>query len=195
MIGYLAKYLQAATNNLTDLSFRIFERRLTFSKKFQTPFAPMVEHTYENRWNGKGRYAWSFGLTKEMRGLQIISVFKKNLAPGSLWSFDYNGWKFPVYSSAGNYYIRHAHASEVPLIRRELERLWENALSGNVESLYQFEWLWYRTNPFGRAGATTGSVLSILIQKHLDMKPQKCIGHDLVALSTSVDNYAIHRSS
>lgn len=198
-MGRLASSLEATPFNLTELSFQIFDSRLDFSRKFNTPFAKMVEGTYKDRWNGIGEYAWSFGSKNELRGKEIFSVFEKNFSTSSrrwmdTWSFDYMQWTFLVYRAADDYYIRHAHASEVPEIRKELERLWQASFT-SVADLIRFEWLWYRTNPFGRAGASTGAVLSILLRKCLSYPyPKRYEKHDLEALSLPIEAYVAHRS-
>jgi hypothetical protein len=193
-MGLLAASLKATPNNLTELSFQIFESRLAFSREFHTPFAKMVEGTYEDRWDGVGEYAWSFGFRDELRGKEIISIFERNLEPKvDTWAFYYKQWTFLVYRAVGNYYICHAHASEVPAIRRELERLWQASFM-SISDLFRFEWLWYRANPFGRAGASTGAVLSILLQKCLSYPyPKRYEKYDLEALSLPVEEYIRRR--
>ena len=126
------------------------------------------------------------------------------------WTFDYrrNGmrWSFPVYrSSEGNYYIRHAKTTDIPEIREELEGLWKGTLaegsppSDRVRDLARFEWLWYRANPFGRAGASTGALLSVLLRKRLEADgvrtriPETFAVQDHDALSLSLEAYVDRR--
>jgi hypothetical protein len=59
----------------------------------------------------------------------------------------------------------------VPNLRQEAQEYWNRSLDPKRQlperhrSLAAFEYLWFWTNPFGRAGALTGDALSLLAQK------------------------------
>ena len=67
----------------------------------------------------------------------------------------------------------HAAPEDVPRIMQYLSQLWNTILSSGthleqrLNDIAQLEWIFYRTNPFGRGAATTGRVLSLLLQKHI----------------------------
>lgn len=69
--------------------------------------------------------------------------------------------------------IEHPDNRWVPNIRQEAQEYWERAndpqrgFAGRARQLAAFEWLWFWTNPFGRAGALTGDALSLLSQKQM----------------------------
>jgi hypothetical protein len=69
--------------------------------------------------------------------------------------------------------IEHPDNRWVPNIRQEAQQHWsrandpQRAFRGRIADLAAFEWLWFWTNPFGRAGALTGDALSLLTQKQM----------------------------
>lgn len=75
--------------------------------------------------------------------------------------------------------IEHLDTQWVPNLRQEAQEYWfranepARAFALRARDLAAFEWLWYWTNPFGRAGALTADALSLITQKqmHLDGEP------------------------
>jgi hypothetical protein len=69
--------------------------------------------------------------------------------------------------------IEHFDNRWVPNLRQEAAEYWFRAndtsrpLVRRVGDLAAFEWIWFWTNPFGRAGALTGDSLSLLTQKQM----------------------------
>ncbi len=69
--------------------------------------------------------------------------------------------------------IEHFDHRWVPNLRQEAAEYWFRAndpkwpLAQRARDLGAFEWLWFWTNPFGRAGALTGDSLSLLAQKQM----------------------------
>ncbi len=69
--------------------------------------------------------------------------------------------------------IEHPDNRWVPNIRQEAQEYWfranhpENPPTARATHLAAFEWLWFWTNPFGRAGALTGDALSLITQKQM----------------------------
>jgi len=78
----------------------------------------------------------------------------------------------------GVYLIEHPTSQWVPNIRQEAQEYWSRSLdsarpfSERTKCLGSFEFLWYWTNPFGRAGAMTGDALSLLAQKTMVQEGQ-----------------------
>ncbi len=69
--------------------------------------------------------------------------------------------------------IEHPDNHWVPNVRQEAQEYWfrandpDNAFENRARNLAAFEWLWFWTNPFGRAGALTGDALSLITQKQM----------------------------
>ncbi len=82
-------------------------------------------------------------------------------------------WLRRLHYSADVHLIEHPDNRWVPNTRQEAQAYWSRAndpgrsLSERATDLAAFEWLWFWTNPFGRAGALTGDALSLLTQKQM----------------------------
>lgn len=69
--------------------------------------------------------------------------------------------------------IEHPDNHWVPNVRQEAQQYWcrandpHRSFRDRAMDLAAFEWLWFWTNPFGRAGALTGDALSLLTQKQM----------------------------
>jgi hypothetical protein len=69
--------------------------------------------------------------------------------------------------------IEHPDNHWVPNIRQEAQEYWfqandpANPAEARATALAAFEWIWFWTNPFGRAGALTGDALSLITQKQM----------------------------
>lgn len=99
------------------------------------------------------------------------------------------------------YFIRHPHNRDVPQVMKQAEILWKEAqnekapLEERQRAISRLEWLWYWTNPLGRAGALTGDVLSVLLQEkvetdHGDFKMSDSYSNrDLKAFGHSKESY------
>jgi len=137
----------------------------------------------------------------------------EGLVDARVWRFEYavegsRPLAFKIYLVGKDvYFIRHAGDSEIPVIRRRLGQLWSAALdpkrsaAGRVAAVGEFEWLWFWANPYGRAGATTGDALSLLLQKALrkDGLPVRIRStfraQDLRAIPSSVAAYKAERAA
>lgn len=105
------------------------------------------------------------------------------------------------------YFVQHALDAQVPALLRQLNQLWLNSLNpkfsdkSRVQSLVEFEWLWFWTNPYGRAGALTGDALALLAQKAMKAQgiPIKIranyLFQDLIALTNKYEGYVALRMS
>lgn len=103
--------------------------------------------------------------------------------------------------STGQYYLEHAPDPMVPQALKRLQELWDKSLDKSRsyaerwELFAEWEWLWFWTNPFGRAGASIGATLSLLWEADLSQE----LGHsvwrksfyhqDLEALSRNLEEY------
>ncbi len=114
--------------------------------------------------------------------------------------------KFQLFKfESGEYFIRHAESKAIPIILDELNRLWEDMLELNqsrndyLTKLAKFEWLWFWANPYGRAGASIGDSLSMILQKTLIQnnilkRHRESFHHlDLEALCRDLQNYIQYR--
>ncbi|PWU17356.1 MAG: hypothetical protein C5B49_09080 [Bdellovibrio sp.] len=129
-----------------------------------------------------------------------------------VWHFPYEvggqDVSFYIYQVNKNtFYIGHAKDKQVPLLRQRLRDLWQRAmfleLAGieRTTALFEFEWVWFWTNPFGRAGASLGDALSLLVQKQMERQglPIRIRSDfenlDLVALSMHLEDYVQWRQN
>jgi len=82
-------------------------------------------------------------------------------------------WLRRLRYSAEVHLIEHPDNHWVPNIRQEAQEYWcrandpQRPFRERITDLAAFEWLWFWTNPFGRAGALTGDALSLLTQKQM----------------------------
>ena len=82
-------------------------------------------------------------------------------------------WLRRLHYSRDVYLIEHPDNRWVPNIRQEAQQYWcrandpQRSFRDRALDLAAFEWLWFWTNPFGRAGALTGDALSLLTQKQM----------------------------
>jgi len=82
-------------------------------------------------------------------------------------------WLRRLRYSADVHLIEHPDNRWVPNIRQEAQEYWCRAndplrpFPERATDLAAFEWLWFWSNPFGRAGALTGDALSLLTQKQM----------------------------
>ncbi|HEY1172828.1 MAG TPA: hypothetical protein VGH19_15780 [Verrucomicrobiae bacterium] len=82
-------------------------------------------------------------------------------------------WLRRLHYSKDVHLIEHPDNRWVPNIRQEAQQYWSRAndpkrsFPERTHDLASFEWLWFWTNPFGRAGALTGDALSLLTQKQM----------------------------
>lgn len=113
---------------------------------------------------------------------------------------------FKIYLvDADTFFIEHAKDTNVPVLMKIMDSLWQSffdrskSLEKRIEILAHWEWLWFWTNPFGRAGASIGDGLSLLLQEQLisegyALKLRGGYHHqDLEALSRSRADYTAHR--
>jgi hypothetical protein len=108
--------------------------------------------------------------------------------------------------STGQYYLEHAPDRMVPRILQRLEELWDGSLDKSrpvgerTALLTEWEWLWFWTNPFGRAGASVGATLSLLWEADLSVElgypvwRTEFYYQDLEALSRSLEEYRAWRT-
>jgi len=82
-------------------------------------------------------------------------------------------WLRRLHYSDDVHLIEHPDNRWVPNVRQEAQQYWcrandpQRTLHERATDLAAFEWLWFWTNPFGRAGALTGDALSLLTQKQM----------------------------
>ncbi|KAI1810239.1 hypothetical protein GGS20DRAFT_568398 [Poronia punctata] len=123
------------------------------------------------------------------------------------WTFPYHGLLYSIYEDRrGNFFLCHTKSCDIrDIVRPRLTALWNATLNRDrqyterLESLAEFEWLWYWTNPFVRGGATTGGVLSVFLQRsllheglHINI-PDHFVMQDLYALSSEWRFYVRER--
>jgi hypothetical protein len=71
------------------------------------------------------------------------------------------------------YLFEHPRSKWIHMLKNEAQAWWNMARDTKLtaieryRALASFEWLWTIANPFMRAGATTGDVLSFLVQKEM----------------------------
>lgn len=119
------------------------------------------------------------------------------------WHYEYKHFRFTrmLYADRTWLFV-HPTGNDVHELRVEAERHWKRALTPNtslrvrVDALATFEWLWFWTNPFGRAGALTGDALSLLVQKKLQVSIRPGFYHqDCEALLMNLDDYVAKRAN
>jgi len=114
-------------------------------------------------------------------------------------------WLRRLHYSRDVHLIEHPDNRWVPNIRQEAQTYWSRAndpqrsLPERTVDLAAFEWLWFWTNPFGRAGALTGDALSLLTQKQMILDGHRVhirpgyYHQDCEALLLSWDEYRAKR--
>lgn len=98
--------------------------------------------------------------------------------------------------SENTYLFEHVRNNWVPLMREEAKRWWVRAYRDyDPKALASFEFCWFRTNPFGRAGALTGDAMSLLVQRVNNFRMRDTFYHqDQEALLMSFDEYVEKRT-
>ena len=98
--------------------------------------------------------------------------------------------------SENTFLFEHVRNNWVPLMREEAKGWWALALRNrDPKALASFEFCWFRTNPFGRAGALTGDAMSLLVQRINNFQMRDTFYHqDQEALLMSFDEYVEKRT-
>jgi hypothetical protein len=139
------------------------------------------------------------------------------------WAVETRQWRIRVCDMPGfSYYcyiqqpvayphvfiIQHVDDCDVPGLVEVCNKYAFSAMSGvgtnfsteeRVEALARFEYLWFWVNPFGRAGAISGDVISFLITKYMakqgiEISNRKSYYHqDFLAFSMNINDYIDHR--
>ena len=103
------------------------------------------------------------------------------------------------------YLFEHPRSRWVHMLKNEATTWWNRARDTKLSdvdrfsALASFEWLWYITNPFMRAGATTGDCLSFLVQKEMVKQGMRVFicqyfyAQDCEALILPFDKYVAKR--
>lgn len=93
--------------------------------------------------------------------------------------------------------FEHVRNNWVPLMRGEAQAWWTKAVAEqDPHALAAFEWVYYWTNPFGRAAASIGDALSLIVQKRHGFQMRTDFYHqDCEALLMSFEDYVAKRAS
>jgi len=150
-----------------------------------------------------------FERAREIESWGIVRVrnFKSPLDVYFSQTYFFAAKKLGFMKFLDRYYFVHASSEHVPMIiEKELEPRWERILNAElsmkdrVQALAEFEWLYYWTNPFGRSGAFTGKILSILLQIEMGQNSTTLFQmdsnfhrYDQIALMTDLDDYRLLR--
>ncbi len=100
-----------------------------------------------------------------------------------------------IHYSQNVFLFEHVRNNWVPLMRDEAVTWWQKAVDdADPEALAAFEWCWFWTNPFGRAAASSGDALSLIVQKFRNFKMRDAFYHqDQEALLLPFDEYVAKR--
>jgi hypothetical protein len=186
--------------NAFALRLDLAKRYNTF---FAEQVAPKGKALWKDRLEGKdSAHAWSFGIKGHARAGLLYNWLddKYSVIPSKQHtlpepvpvplvelneSTNMQGWKVTPYGRILKYnkaafLIDHGPGHSVPKEVSQATRHWQGALNPDndltkrMQHIACLEWRWYWTNPFGRAGALTGDILSLSLQKRLQAE-----GHNI----------------
>jgi len=97
--------------------------------------------------------------------------------------------------------VFNSFSRDIPRIKKHMEYLWDKTLSSKTEraekakAIAEFEWFYFQSNPWGRAAASIGDILSLSLQNETGLTIRKEFVHlDFDALTLGKDEYVDWRA-
>lgn len=108
----------------------------------------------------------------------------------------------PLYSkrSRGGVLLLHSPSRDIPTLMEHLDGLWNQTLGPSnrkvkLQTIAQFEWVFFTANPLGRCAASIGDALSLALQIKCGLPLRNTFMHmDWEALSRTLNSYILWRS-